>query len=109
MHITIAPAADQPAPRRMLACPACDSQRVVLNHLACRALSPLAGEVAIGRNGLRVDPSAPAPEGGASVALHATCEHGHAFLVRFRQMRGATCVDRLLLPWSASPAQADLN
>lgn len=109
MHITIAPAADQPAPRRMLACPACDSQRVVLNHLACRALGPLTGEVVIGRDGLRIDPSVPAPEGGAHIALHGTCERGHTFVVRFRQVRGATCIDRLLLPWSVSSARADLN
>jgi hypothetical protein len=110
MHILVRnAAADQPAPRRMLACPVCDSPRVTITHLDCRALGPMPGEVQVGRDGLRVDPTTPGPEGGATIGLRCACDQGHDSVIRFRQLRGATCIDHILLPWTAPSTRADLN
>jgi len=107
MHIVVLNApADQPAQRRVLTCPVCDSHRVVLSHLDCRALGPLRGEVRIGRDGLRVAPSIPDPEGGAIVGLRCTCDLGHEAVIRFRQLRGATYVERSVLPWTSHPSSS---
>lgn len=108
MHLVLLNApADEPAARRQLACPLCASQRITIAHLDCRALGPLAGEVAIGPDGLRIDPSIPAPEGGASIGLRCACDQGHAFVIRFRQLRGVTLVERTILPWTLHPASTD--
>ena len=105
MHIIGMNAIAAPAPQRgLLDCPACGSQRVVLTHLDCRALGSTSGAVQIGRDGLRIDPAIPDPEGGATVGLRCTCERGHDTIIRFRQMRDATVVERTVLPWTAHPA-----
>ena len=99
MHIIVMNAIAAPAPQRgLLDCPACGSQRVVLTHLDCRALGLTSGEVQIGRDGLRIDPAIPDPEGGATVGLRCTCEQGHDTVIRFRQLRDATVVERTVLP-----------
>ena len=99
MHIIVMNAIAAPAPQRgLLDCPACGSQRVVLTHLDCRALGSTSGEVQIGRDGLRIDPAIPDPEGGATVGLRCTCEQGHDTVIRFRQLRDATVVERTVLP-----------
>lgn len=76
---------------------------VPLTHLDCRALGTTHGEVQVGRDGLRIDPSIPNPEGGATVGLRCTCDQGHASVIRFRQVRDATVVERSVLPWTAHP------
>lgn len=105
MHIIVMNAVAAPAPQRgLLDCPVCGSQRVVLTHLDCRALGTTCGEIQIGCDGLRLDPAIPDPEGGASVGLRCTCERGHDTILRFRQVRDATVVERTVLPWTAHPA-----
>lgn len=101
MHILLLapPAAPEPE-RGLLSCQVCGSQRVVLDHLDCRALGPIRGEVRIGRDGLHLDPTATEHEGGASVGLRSVCEHGHQSILRFRQVRSATVVERTVLPWT---------
>lgn len=95
-----------PAPERgLLACPVCGSRQVVLTHLDCRALGPMCGEVTIGPAGLRIDPAMPNPEGGATVGVHCICAQGHASVIRLRQVRGATTVERTILPWTTDPAR----
>lgn len=108
MHIIVMNAIAAPTPQRgLLDCPVCGSQRVVLTHLDCRALGSTSGEVQIGRDGLHIDPAIPDPEGGATVGLRCTCEQGHETLIRFRQMRHATIVERSVLPWTAYPADVE--
>ena len=105
MHIILMHAIAAPAPERsLLNCPACGSLRVVLTHLDCCGLGSTSGEVQIGRDGLRIDPAIPDPEGGDTVGLRCTCERGHDAIIRFRQMRDATVVERTVLPWTAHPA-----
>ncbi|MCK6490618.1 MAG: hypothetical protein L6R48_20385 [Planctomycetes bacterium] len=105
MHIIFATAiAAPPLERGLLTCPVCFSRQVTLSNLDCRALGSTHGEVTIGRDGLRIDPSTPNLEGGATVGLRCTCEQGHESLIRFRQMRGSTIVERSILPWTAHPA-----
>lgn len=104
MHIILLNAIAAPAPERgILTCPVCDSRQVVLSHLDCRALGSTQGELQVGCDGLRIDPSIPDPEGGAIVGLRCTCDQGHESLIRFRQMRGATIVERSVLPWTSHP------
>jgi hypothetical protein len=111
MHIITCHAITAPEhDRGILDCLVCGSRQVVLSHLDCRALGSIHGEVHIGRDGLRIDSSIPNPEGGATVGLRYTCEQGHESLIRYRQMRGATIVERIVLPWTSHPAgpHADL-
>jgi hypothetical protein len=104
MHIILLNAVPVPAPERgLLTCPVCESRQVVLSHLDCRAIGSTHGEVQVGRDGLRIDPAIPNPEGGATVGLRCTCSQGHESLIRFRQMRGATIVERSILPWTSHP------
>jgi hypothetical protein len=108
MHIIVMNAIAAPAPERgLLTCPVCDSRQVVISHLDCRALGSTHGEVQVGRDGLRIDPSIPNPEGGATVGLRCTCEQGHESVIRFRQMRVATIVERSILPWTSHPASIE--
>lgn len=106
MHIIIATLAAPVPERGLLTCPVCGSERVVLTQLDCRALGPIRGEVCVGRDGLRINPSIPDPEGGATIGLRCTCEQGHDSVIRFRQARHATVVERHILPWTAHPAAA---
>jgi hypothetical protein len=105
MQIILATAIASPEPARgILTCPVCDTRKVTITHLDCRALGSTHGEVQVGRDGLRLDPSIPNPEGGATVGLRCTCEQGHESLIRFRQLRGSTVVERILRPWMSHPA-----
>ena len=97
-------AAPDPDPERgILVCPVCASRHVVLTHLDCRALGSTRGEIQVGRQGLRIDPAIPDPEGGATVGLRCTCDLGHESVLRFHQVRHATIVERSVLPWTAHP------
>jgi hypothetical protein len=105
MHITIIAI---PAPERgLLNCPVCGSRRVLPTRLDCRALGTTQGEIQVGEDGLRIDPTIPDPEGGASIGLRCTCDQGHHSILRFRQMQDATVVERTVLPWVASRAVLD--
>jgi hypothetical protein len=107
MHIVMLASLPTPAPERgLLTCPVCNSRQVVLTHLDCRALGSTQGEIQVGRDGMRIDPSIAEPEGGASVGLRCTCEQGHESVIRFRQMRRSTVVERSLLPWTVHPPAA---
>jgi hypothetical protein len=110
MHIIMLQAIAAPEPdRHLMTCPVCGSQRVALLHLDCRGLGPTRGEVQIGTQGLQVDPLVPKPEGGATVGLRCTCDQGHEILIRFRQVRGATVVERSVLPWTRDLALGEGN
>jgi hypothetical protein len=110
MHIIMLQAIAAPEPNRiLLSCPVCGSDKVALTHLDCRALGSTHGEVQVGRDGLRIDPSIPNPEGGATVGLRCTCDQGHESVIRFRQVRGATVVERNVLPWTSHPAGIDAD
>lgn len=109
MHLTLLALA-APAPESgLLTCPVCDSRQVTLSHLDCRALGSTHGEIQVGRDGLRLDPSIPNPEGGATVGLRCTCEQGHDSIIRFRQMRDATVVERTVLPWTSNPTSIGMD
>jgi hypothetical protein len=90
--------------RRLLICPVCGSPRMVPINLNCRGLGPHRGEVAVGRQGLRVDPTGPIPEGGAIVDLHYTCEQKHHVIIRFRQVRDTTVIEQVVPPWTSYAA-----
>jgi hypothetical protein len=97
-----------PIPERgILNCPICGSQHVVPTHLDCRALGTTRGEIQVGEDGVRIDPAIPDPEGGATIGLRCTCDLGHDSILRFRQVLGATIVERTACPWTAHPGAAD--
>ena len=104
MQITLVTAIATPDPARgILTCPVCGSVRVIITHLDCRGLGSTQGEVQVGPEGLRLDPAIANPEGGACVGLACVCDHGHGSVIRFRQVRGSTIVERGILPWAADP------
>jgi hypothetical protein len=104
MHIILMNAVAAPAPERgLLTCPVCENREVTLTHLDCRALGNTHGEVQVERDGLRIDPSIPNPKGGATVGRRCSCDQGHESLIRFRQLRGSTIVERSILPRTSHP------
>ncbi len=78
----------------VLLCPVCGDEYVSPVAVDCRSPGGEKGHVRIDRQGLRLDPTAPAVGRGALVTLRFCCESGHGFGYGFHSHKGNTFVRR---------------
>jgi len=110
MNLTIATIYAAPEPLRgRLTCPVCRDAKVIPTAVDCISLAGLRGSLAVDQDGVRLNPTAPAAEGGSAIGLSFRCSHGHVFVLRLRTIYGSTTADTMILPFTLAAQDPELH
>ncbi len=110
MHITIATVQAAPEPRRgRLTCPVCRDAHVVPTAIDCISLAGLRGTLSVDQDGVRLNPTAPAAEGGSGIGISFRCSHGHLFVLRLRTIYESTTAETTILPFALTAQDPERN